>query len=162
MELHSNYWKESVCPTESKKGQEVPRASFPQGLKNLENGKAFPSQQILLKILEKSEKITLDIPMFNYPVFLILYLLFFSYFCRNAFCCLCQEATNIIQESYMTTDRAFYQQNWNKYREATQNSIFQRKVLDLFGKNKDEDGNYLYKYSTIEDYQIFPNTPALI
>ena len=35
-------------------------------------------------------------------------------------------------------------------------------MLELFGKNKDEDGNYLNKYSIIEDCKIFPSTPALI
>ena len=100
--------------------------------------------------------------MFNYPVFLILYLLSLLYFCRNSFCWLCQQATNIIQKSYMSTDQAFHQQKWNQYRKAARNCIFQKKVLELFGKNRNEDGNYLYKYSTIEDCKIFPSTPALI
>ena len=100
--------------------------------------------------------------MFNYPVFLTLYLLLFAYFCRNTFCWLCQEATNIIQESYMTTDRTVHQQRWNKYREATRNVVFQKKVKELFGENEDDDGNYLSEYSTIANCQIYLSTPAWI
>ena len=159
MELHSKCWEECL----SKKVQEVRRGSFLQRLENCENWKELSSPQIVLKILEKlGKKHTLDIPVFNYPVFLTLYLLFFLYFCRNAFRWLCQEATNIIQESYMTNDRAVRQQNWNQYREATRNSVFQKKVLELFGENEDNDGNYIYKYSPIEECKIVPGTPAWI
>ena len=58
----------------------------------------------------------------------------------------------------MTNDRAVCQQNWNRYREAARNSIFQKKVLELFGENEHEDGNYIYKYSTIEECKIVPDT----
>ena len=150
-------------PWKSKKGQEVRRASFPQWLENHENWKELSSPKILLKILEKSGKkhtghSSVQLPRVSYT----LYLLFFLYFCRNTFRWLCQEATNIIQESYTTNDRAVHQQNWNRYREATRNSIFQKKVLELFRENEDEDGNYIYKYSTIEECKIVPDTPAWI
>ena len=124
-------------------------------LKTVKIGRNYPVHKFYSRYWKNQEKNTLDIPVFNYPVFLILYLLFFSYFSRNAFHCLCQEATNIIQESYMTNDQAIHQQNWNWYREAAQNSIFQKKVLELFGENEDDDGNYIYKYSTIEECKLF-------
>ena len=35
-------------------------------------------------------------------------------------------------------------------------------MLELFGENEDDDGNYIYKYSTIEECKIVPDTPAWI
>ena len=61
-------------------------------------GRNYPIHKFYSRYWKNWEKNTLDIPELNYPVFLILYLLFFSYFCRNAFCWLCQEATNIIRK----------------------------------------------------------------
>ena len=62
----------------------------------------------------------------------------------------------------MTNDPAVHQQNWNRYREAARNSVFQKKVLELFGENEDDDGNYIYKYSTIKECKIVPDTFAWI